>query len=153
MQMSFFWRAQYHTTADILMYWPQVLLKLSTNHSSALVPHLWRKGKAGHPACRSSPSRTSGCSLTRPWEEDKVLIWTTTKLPTTTKFWYWQHVCHHVDLHSLDPVELGAVGQVRLVGDHKCKREEGGDRGWLFCPFFAKLLSGFSIFILFFFQI
>ena len=36
--------------------------------------------------------------------------------------------------HSLDPVELGAIGKVCVVGNDKCEREEGGDGGRLFCP-------------------
>ena len=43
-------------------------------------------------------------------------------------------ICLPMLQDPLDPVELGAIGKVGLVGDDKCEREEGGDGSRLFCP-------------------
>ena len=76
----------------------------------------WMKGKEVRPAYQSSPSRTSRCSQTRLWKKKCNLS------------------ADAARRHPLDPVELGAIGKVGLVGDDKCEREEGGDSSWLSCP-------------------
>ena len=41
--------------------------------------------------------------------------------------------------YSLDPVELGAIGKVSLVGNDKCEGEEGGDGSRLFGPSYIQV--------------
>ena len=43
-------------------------------------------------------------------------------------------MCLLKEKNPLNPVELGAIGKVRLVGNDKCEREEGGDGSRLLCP-------------------
>ena len=40
--------------------------------------------------------------------------------------------------YSLDPVELGAIGKVGVVGNNKCEREERGNGSRLSCPSFKR---------------
>ena len=44
--------------------------------------------------------------------------------------------------HSLDPVELGAIGKVCMVGNNKCEGEEGRNGRWLLCPSQYKVEDG-----------
>ena len=44
--------------------------------------------------------------------------------------------------HSLDPVELGAIGKVCMVGNNKCEGEEGSNGRWLLCPSQYKVEDG-----------
>ena len=51
----------------------------------------------------------------------------------TSNFWR-RNFSAEAAKHSLDPVELGAIGKVSLVGNNKCEGEKGGDGCWLFGP-------------------